>query len=160
MAKNILTPSEQSFSTPQLDFEAFNSELENSRLVISKFTVSLKDSADKLNELSFNAPQTDTLSDITQIFNDGVFSQISQDLVSLTQNVGSIAQNVSAIQQHCKQPPVINVNPNISIDLGGAYVFDNTMKSQLTNDIATEVADAVKSAVETATSNAGYGFGN
>ena len=141
----------------QVNLDSFNAELNNAGLIISEFTLALKGSADKINSLTFDVPNFDLAS---LNFGGDAFNHMTQELISLTQIAGNIAQNVSAIQQHCKQPPVINVNPNISIDLGGAYVFDNTMKSQLTNDIATEVADAVKSAVETATSNAGYGFGN
>lgn len=147
----------QDFSPFQTSFDSFNSELEKSQLTISEFTVSLKDSADKINGLSFDNPQKDILSDITQIFSNGVFQQMSQDLAALSQTAGAIAQSVSTMQQ---QPPVINVNPNISIDLGGAYVFDDQLKSQLTDDIASEVADAITDAVSNATSGAGYGYGN
>lgn len=148
------------FSPLQTAFNSFNSELDNAQLVISEFTLSLKNSADKINELSLNAPQNDILSDITQIFSNSVFSQMTQELSTLSQTVGDIAQNVSALQKQRQQPPNITVSPNISIDLGGAYVFDNQLKNQLTDDIATEVADAVKSAVETATTQASYGYGN
>jgi len=157
---NLPNVPELDFSPLQTAFNSFNSELNNAQLVISEFTLSLKDSADKINELSFNAPQNDILADITQIFSNGVFSQMTQELSTLSQTVGNIAQNVSTIQQQRQQPPQITVSPNISIDLGGAYVFDNQLKNQLTNDIASEVADAVKSAVETATTQAGYGYGN
>lgn len=157
---NLPNVPELDFSPLQTAFNAFNSELNNAQLVISEFTLSLKDSADKINDLSFNAPQNDILSDITQIFSNSVFSQMTQELSTLSQTAGNIAQNVSAIQKQRQQPPQITVSPNISIDLGGAYVFDNQLKNQLTDDIASEVADAVKSAVETATTQAGYGYGN
>lgn len=157
---NLPNVPELDFSPLQTAFNAFNSELNNAQLVISEFTLSLKDSADKINDLSFNAPQNDILSDITQIFSNSVFSQMTQELSTLSQTAGNIAQNVSAIQKQRQQPPQITVSPNISIDLGGAYVFDNQLKNQLTDDIASEVADAVKSAVETATTQASYGYGN
>ena len=65
-----------------------------------------------------------------------------------TRYAGSIAQKVNQKQQ--SQPPQINVTVSPNINLGGAYVFDNAMKLQLTNDITTDVADGVKSAVNQA----------
>jgi hypothetical protein len=46
------------------------------------------------------------------------------------------------------------------VDLGGAYVFDNALKQQLTDDITNNVANAVTSAVNEATSRINTGFGN
>lgn len=54
----------------------------------------------------------------------------------------------------------ITIAPNVNIDLGGAYVFDDSMKAQLTDDITREVANAVTDAVSKATSQVDYGYGN
>ena len=140
---------EQDFSPLQVTLDSFNAELNNAGLIISEFTLALKDSADKINSLTFDVPNFDLAS---LNFGGDAFNNMTQELISLTQIAGNIAQNVSAIQQQ-KQPPNITVSPNINIDLGGAYVFDDTMKINLTEDIAGEVADAVKSAVESATTD-------
>ena len=140
---------EQDFPPLQVNLDSFNAELNNAGLIISEFTLALKDSADKINSLTFDVPNFDLAS---LNFGGETFNHMTQELISLTQIAGNIAQNVSAIQQQ-KQPPNITVSPNINIDLGGAYVFDDTMKINLTEDIAGEVADAVKSAVESATTD-------
>lgn len=140
---------EQDFSPLQVTLDSFNTELNNAGLIISEFTLALKGSADKINSLTFDVPNFDLAS---LNFGGDAFNHMTQELIALTQIAGNIAQSVSAIQQQ-KQPPNITVSPNINIDLGGAYVFDDTMKINLTEDIAGEVADAVKSAVESATTD-------
>lgn len=65
-------------------------------------------------------------------------------------------QNVQQRQGQGEQN--INVAPNINIDLGGAYVFDESMKRSLTDDITREVADGVTTAVQRATSNQSYSY--
>ena len=81
-------------------------------------------------------------------------------LDELSKHTAEIAQNVQSISQDKQPPPNITVSPNINIDLGGAYVFDNTLKKQLTDDIANDVADAVKDAVQSATSAGNFGYSN
>ena len=83
------------------------------------------------------------------------FSQVSNSLSNVSQRLADIAQNSS-------KPPVVNISPNINVnvDLGGAYVFDDNMKAQLTDDITSQVANAVTDAVQKATSQASYGYGN
>lgn len=85
-------------------------------------------------------------------------TELSTKLAEIARAISALTQTVSASQN--KQPPQVNVNVSPNINLGGAYVFDNAMKRQLTDDIATEVAGAVTSAVQTATSRADYGYGN
>ena len=88
----------------------------------------------------------------------GMSTELSAKLAEIAQGISALTQTVSTNQN--KQPPQVNVNVAPNINLGGAYVFDNAMKQQLTDDIATEVADAVTSAVQTATKQADYGYGN
>ncbi|MBQ3452034.1 MAG: hypothetical protein IJG32_07195, partial [Selenomonadaceae bacterium] len=57
-----------------------------------------------------------------------------------------------------RQPPQINISPNNSIDLGGAYVFDNALKQELVNDITSKIVDEITTAVRQATSQSSYGF--
>ena len=54
----------------------------------------------------------------------------------------------------------MTVAPNINIDLGGAYVFDNEMKQRLTEDITNQIAEAVKQSVNQATNSPSYGYAN
>ncbi len=90
-------------------------------------------------------------------------SNISRVLESINDSIPSINVNLSGIlermnQNRQVQPPQINVSPNINVNLGGAYVFDNAMKQQLTDDITREVANGVTQAVNEATSQIQTGF--
>ena len=77
---------------------------------------------------------------------------IAAEIAELTRTAGTIANTVTQRQAAKQQQQiVINLSPNI--DLGGAYVFDNALKLELTNDITAEVANAVKDAVQMATVN-------
>ena len=87
----------------------------------------------------------------------GVLEQINSGVPEINSNLSQI---LGAIEQRGQNPPQINVNPSINVDLGGAYVFDNAMKQQLTDDITNNVANAVTSAVNDATSRINTGFGN
>ena len=81
--------------------------------------------------------------------------QVSQVLSDITRNAGEGTQNVTQQPQQN-----INVSPNINIDLGGAYVFDDAMKERLTNDIANQVADGIRKAFEQGIGEQGYGYAN
>lgn len=70
---------------------------------------------------------------------------------------GIVAQILSALQN--RQPPSITVSPNIDIDLGGAYVFDDALKKALVGDITSDVVVSIKDAVQQATSKSSYGYG-
>lgn len=87
----------------------------------------------------------------------GVLEQINNGVPEINSNLSQI---LGAIEQRGQNPPQINVNPSINVDLGGAYVFDNALKQQLTDDITNNVANAVASAVNEATSRINTGFGN
>ena len=84
----------------------------------------------------------------------GILEQINGSVPEINSNLSQI---LGAIQSR-EQGNQINVNPTINVDLGGAYVFDNALKKQLTDDITKEVADGVTSAVQEATSRINTGF--
>lgn len=84
-----------------------------------------------------------------------ILEQINGGVPEINSNLSQI---LGAIQQGGGNPPQININPTINVDLGGAYVFDNAMKKQLTDDITNDVARGVTSAVQEATSRINTGF--
>lgn len=86
---------------------------------------------------------------------NNIVQDLTENLMRVSEATGNIASAVSSTQKQS-----ITVSPNINIDLGGAYVFDNSMKQQLVDDITSEVANAVTDAVSGATSQANYGYGN
>ncbi len=86
-----------------------------------------------------------------------ILEQINGGVPEINSNLSQI---LGAIQQTGNNPPQINVNPVINVDLGGAYVFDNALKKQLTDDITNDVARGVTSAVEQATSRINASFAN
>ena len=69
---------------------------------------------------------------------------------------GIVAQILSALQN--REPPTVTVSPNIDINLGGAYVFDDALKKALVNDITSDVVVSIKDAVQQATRKSNYGF--
>ena len=87
--------------------------------------------------------------------NRTLYEKISE----MTASFGEMAQGINDTynqRQTTTVAPVVNLN----IDLGGAYVFDNSMKQQLVDDITTDVANAVTDAVKNAAGQASYGYGN
>lgn len=84
-----------------------------------------------------------------------ILEQINGGVPEINSNLSQI---LGAIQQRGNNPPQINVNPTINVDLGGAYVFDDAMKRQLTDDITNDVARGVTSAVQEATNRINTGF--
>lgn len=64
----------------------------------------------------------------------------------------------SVVSQMQPQQPNITVSPNINIDLGGAYVFDETMKQQLTDDVTNEVVTKVTETFNNAKAQANYSY--
>lgn len=101
---------------------------------------------------SVRAALTESNSEITSIL-----GQINTGVPEINSNLSQI---LGAIQQGNSNPPQITVSPSISVDLGGAYVFDNAMKKQLTDDITRDVADGVTQAVQQATTRINTGYGN
>ena len=84
--------------------------------------------------------------------------KITNELAELTSIVGSIAQEAN--KQESRPTIKLDVSPSISINLGGAYVFDNAMKDQLTTDITAEVANAITQAVNQGVSKLNLSIAN
>lgn len=101
---------------------------------------------------------TDNYPNITEAI-QSFQTEMSSLLGELSQTTSNISANVEQFTQKDTTPPNITVSPNINIDLGGAYVFDNAMKKQLADDITTEVANAIKNAVQSAVNSNDYGYG-
>jgi len=118
----------------------------------------------------------ENLSDLTQIITpltsiDSNVQNILQDLqnqqettisfetiVTPLNNIESIAQNILSAISNAKQPD-ITVSPNIQIDLGGAYVFDEGMKTTLTDDITDKIVSAITETVRSETRNRNFAYG-
>ena len=83
------------------------------------------------------------------------FAYLERATQQLT-NVASEITNEAASRAQTQAS--ITVSPDINIDLGGAYVFDDAMKQKLTNDIVNQVADGIKQAVEQGISGQNYGY--
>ena len=81
-----------------------------------------------------------------------------ETVVTPLNNIARFAENISTALGN-RQPPQITISPNISVNLGGAYVFDNEMKNELTNDITQDIVDEITTAVRQATSQSNYGYG-
>lgn len=87
----------------------------------------------------------------------GILDQINSQVPEINANLSEI---LGAINRESQNSPEITVSPSINVNLAGAYVFDNAMKQQLTDDITNNVANAVTSAVNEATSRINTSFGN
>lgn len=82
----------------------------------------------------------------------------TETIVTPLNNInGIVAQILTALQN--RQPPSITVSPNIDVNLGGAYVFDDALKKALVGDITSDVVTSIKDAVQQATSKSSYGYG-
>lgn len=101
---------------------------------------------------------TDNYPNITEAI-QSFQTEMSSLLGELSQTTSNISANVEQFTQKDTTPPNVTVSPNININLGGAYVFDNAMKKQLTDDITTEVANSIKNAVQSAVNSNDYGYG-
>lgn len=68
-------------------------------------------------------------------------------------------ESILAAREH-REPPSLNVSPNIHIELGGAYVFDESMKKRLVDDTTNEIVTAITEAVQQATNRfENYSYG-
>lgn len=106
----------------------------------------------QLSMPSFNTALTElqpTASGETTI----AFESVVTPLNNIT---GLVNQIVEALNN--REPPSVTVSPNLDIDLGGAYVFDNTMKQTLVNEITNEIVTAITDAVQQATSTTNFGY--
>lgn len=100
-------------------------------------------------------PQTN-MPDISGALKD-IQSTLSKDIQSLADITTSILQHV---EQIAARDPAMNISPTINIDLGGAYVFDDHMKNQLTDDITDNVTNAIKDTFNKEVRSTSYSYGN
>lgn len=85
---------------------------------------------------------------------------LEKEITAITQNLGAIVQSVQAIQAQKAAPPNVTVNLSVHNDLAGAYVFDDAMKIELTENITDNVVNGVTDAVIKANSQGLFGFNN
>ena len=88
------------------------------------------------------------------INNAAAFANLDAMTLRLQETLSTLQQNTNPQQTS----QAITVSPNINIDLGGAYVFDDAMKQALAEDITRQVADGVTSAVQQATNSQSYSY--
>lgn len=83
--------------------------------------------------------------------------KIEMPVETLVKPLDTISGFVSKIADMLskREPPKIDISPNMDIDLGGAYVFDNEMKQSLVDDITSNIVSRITEAVERATSQVG-----
>lgn len=124
-------------------------------------TESVQQVTQTLSEISQGLSQS--LSEATQ----SVMTAITEQTNQMVQALGIVSQAMaesaralteSRATQNPRSAPTVSPTVNNNINLGGAYVFDNSMKRQLTDDIAGEVANAVTSAVQSFASRESYGY--
>lgn len=77
---------------------------------------------------------------------------IIQQLSTISQQIYEIASRSAETQQN------VNITQNLDVNLGGAYVFDDAMKTQLTNDITTNVCNSITDVFNKATTHQNYGY--
>ncbi|MBR0060760.1 MAG: hypothetical protein IJP68_04685, partial [Selenomonadaceae bacterium] len=80
-----------------------------------------------------------------------------ETVITPLNNISSVVGNILAAMSQ-RQNPNLNISPNIQIDLGGAYVFDERMKSSLVDDITDEIVTAITEAVQSEKRKGSYGY--
>ena len=80
-----------------------------------------------------------------------------ETIVTPLNNISSVVGNILAAMSN-RQPPSLNISPNIHNELGGAYVFDERMKKSLIDDITDEIVTAITEAVQSETRKGSYGY--
>ena len=97
------------------------------------------------------------LSSITQAIADKEVTIQTETIVQPLNNItGLIDKILSALAN--REPPKVEISPQMDIDLGGAYVFDNAMKQSLVDDITSNIVSRITEAVERATSRSSYSY--
>lgn len=91
--------------------------------------------------------------------NTEITSLLGQINTGVPEINSNLSQILGVIQNKAQNPPQVNVNPTINVELGGAYVFDDKMKKSLTDDITAEVSNGVAQAAQAALNQTNYGYG-
>ncbi|MBQ9486633.1 MAG: hypothetical protein IJU91_02375 [Selenomonadaceae bacterium] len=84
------------------------------------------------------------------------------EIARLTEGIASATNEMAGhiLDLSRNETRTINLTVSPTIELGGAYVFDNRMKAQLTEDITNEIADAVRDAIDSAVGSQSYSYGS
>ncbi|MBR0289640.1 MAG: hypothetical protein IJQ82_11740 [Selenomonadaceae bacterium] len=80
-----------------------------------------------------------------------------ETVVTPLNNIEQVLGNIATALSN-QQAPQINISPNNNVNLGGAYVFDNALKTELVNDITSQIVDKITAAVQQATSRSSFGY--
>ena len=105
-------------------------------------------------------------SPLSSIVNAITEKQVEIPTETIVQPLSNIANLIDKILSALsnREPPKIEISPNMDIDLGGAYVFDDNLKIALVNDITSNIVSRITEAVQSATASilrsGGYGFGS
>ena len=93
-------------------------------------------------------------SPLSSIANAITEKEIELPIDTLVKPLDTISGFVSKIADMLsnREPPKVEISPNMDIDLGGAYVFDNEMKQSLVDDITNNIVSRITETVERATS--------
>lgn len=102
---------------------------------------------------------SDSMKSIYNESNAEITSILGQINTGVPEINSNLSQILGAIQENGNKTPEVNVNPSINVDLGGAYVFDDQMKRELTEDITNKVASSVSQAVTSALSRTNFSYG-
>ena len=82
-----------------------------------------------------------------------------ETIITPLNNIASVVSNILAALSN-RTPQPINISPNIHNELGGAYVFDESLKKSLVDDITDEIVTSITDAVQQATRQRGvYNYG-
>ena len=87
------------------------------------------------------------------------FADATTQFADVTDRLNQVVESAGTLQGEA-HAPTITVTVSPSIDLGGAYVFDDAMKQRLAEDVSNEVVQVVTDAFQEAVGQAGYSFGN
>ncbi|MBR4382715.1 MAG: hypothetical protein IKP64_04070, partial [Selenomonadaceae bacterium] len=105
-------------------------------------------------------------SPLSSIVNAITEKQVEIPTETIVQPLSNIANLIDKILSALsnREPPKVEISPNMDIDLGGAYVFDDNLKIALVNDITSNIVSRITEAVQSATASilrsGGYGFGS
>lgn len=92
------------------------------------------------------------LSSIVNAITEKKIELPTETIVQPLNNIAGLIDKIISTLAN-REPPKIDISPNMDIDLGGAYVFDNAMKQSLVDDITSNIVSRITEAVERATSH-------
>ena len=153
----------QSIDASANNFSELLAPLSNLDTPLSSILQQMQDTqpyeSDQLQELFGVLPniEADTQSILQEMQTREEATVTLETIVTPLNNIEGIVQNILTSLSN-RESPSVTVSPNLDIDLGGAYVFDEAMKASLVEDITNQIVAAITSAVEQATSKTNYSF--